>query len=108
GEPGGGGPGGPGGPGGGPGDVGSPDGPGFQGPGGGRGNTGGGQSAIDVTLSDKAVLLHFDFLWNEEKYRKNVYATVLGVANQLKGRMAVLSGETTWHDLSAAFPKMTA
>jgi uncharacterized protein (TIGR03067 family) len=95
-----------GGPPGGPGGTGSPDGgPGGFAPGGG-GGPGNAQSVIDIAISDKAVNVQYDLLWNQEKYTKNVYALIQGVANQLKGRMAVLSGETTWHDLAAAIPKI--
>jgi uncharacterized protein (TIGR03067 family)/predicted Zn finger-like uncharacterized protein len=109
-------PGGVGGPGGPPrGGVGSPDGgdprggagQGF-GPGGAGTGAGSNPSFISVSLSDKATILGMEILWNEERYKRTILPLIVSLANQLKGRMAVLSGETTWHSLAAAFPKLKA
>ena len=63
-------------------------------------------SHISVNLVDKATVINLEILWNEERYKKTVLPLIVTAANQLKGRMSVLSGETTWHDLAAAFPKL--
>lgn len=91
----------------GPGGLGSPDG-GEGGLPGQPGGTGGGNnpSNISVSLIDKATILNLEILWNEERYKKTVLPLIVTAANQLKGRMSVLSGETTWHNLAAAFPKL--
>lgn len=95
---------------GGPPGVGSPDGgeEGFPGQPGAGGATGEGANLSNITVSlvDKATILNLEILWNEERYKKTILPLIVTAANQLKGRMSVLSGETTWHNLAAAFPKM--
>jgi uncharacterized protein (TIGR03067 family) len=43
-----------------------------------------------------------ELAWNADRYVKVVQPAVQRVAEQLKGRMEVLSGEVTWHRLAAA------
>ena len=96
---------------GGAGGPGSPDGdPRGGGFGAGTGGQGPGSnpSFIQVSLSDKATILGMEILWNEERYKRTILPLIVTLGNQLKGRMAVLSGETTWHSLAAAFPKLKA
>jgi uncharacterized protein (TIGR03067 family)/predicted Zn finger-like uncharacterized protein len=85
---------------------GSPDGGGDGGFGGQPGGGSTSPSNITVSLVDKATILNLEILWNEERYKKTILPLIVTAANQLKGRMSVLSGETTWHNLAAAFPKL--
>jgi uncharacterized protein (TIGR03067 family)/predicted Zn finger-like uncharacterized protein len=117
-----GGPGGPpgrgGGPGGPPSGIGGPP-PGIAGgspgvgPAGGEGPggdpNGGGNSipsSITVSLEDKATILALEILWNEDRYKRTIFPAIVSAATQMKGRMAVLSGETTWHSLASRFPSV--
>jgi uncharacterized protein (TIGR03067 family) len=101
----------PGGPGGGSADggegagPGGPGAPGFSGGGQELGGTGS-ASHIDVNLVDKANVLGMEIFWNEEKYKKTVFPAIVSLATQMKGRMAVLSGETTWHNLAGIYPTL--
>lgn len=84
---------------------GGPGGPGF--PGGGQESGGTGSvSHIDVNLVDKANILAMEIFWNEERYKRIVFPTIVSLATQMKGRMAVLSGETTWHNLAGIYPTL--
>jgi len=70
-----------------------------------------------VEPSDLVVTITVHLTWTDEKFFKDVNPKLVRLANQLKGRMAVLSGETDYHSLATsattlkarqtAFPKGT-
>lgn len=74
--------------------------PGF--PGTGQQRPGGGQSSIDIELSDRIVTLKADVDWNEDKYASIIQPGISRLGGQMKGRMTVLTGEIDQHALAAA------
>lgn len=84
-----------------------PMGPGGPGQPGQPGQPGGaGLSHIDVSLSDTLAQIDIEIHWNGELYTKYIETGVANAGKQLKGRMAVLSGETTWHTLALSLKKV--
>lgn len=60
-----------------------------------------GQGTVDVDQSDRSVTITIQIGWTDEKFYKEVNPRVLRIAGQLKGRMAVLSGETDYYSLAS-------
>jgi len=91
---------------------------GFQPPPGGEGQNPGGfgsdpvtgqtkESSFTVDLADNVVTITSLINWSDEKYNSEVLSRVNRFGNQVKGRMAVLSGESDyWQYLAVAMPKV--
>ncbi len=82
--------------------------PGFPGFGGTPGRGQGGQSAVEITLSDRIVTLKAEVDWNEDKYASVVQMAITRLAGQMKGRMQVLTGEIDQHALAVAAARLNA
>jgi hypothetical protein len=65
-------------------------------------------SHIDLGMIDNQLLIAIDLTWSEVVNRTVVEPRVLGVANQIKGKMAVFSAEVSWAALAAAGQKIKA
>jgi len=64
------------------------------------------ESAFTIDISDTVVTVSAVINWSEEKFESEVRARLNRMGSQVKGRMAVLSGEAdAWQYLSAAAPK---
>ena len=64
-------------------------------------------SAFTVDIADTVVTISATINWSEEKYAAEVLARINRMGSQVKGRMAVLSGEVDfWQYLGMATPKV--
>lgn len=63
-------------------------------------------SKVTVSQSDLLAVVEVDLNINQEHFNKIVQPFVVSVATQMKGRMAVLSGDITWHSLSTKFIRL--
>ncbi|MGL4419710.1 MAG: DUF1559 domain-containing protein, partial [Gemmataceae bacterium] len=87
----------------------TPGGPGAPTPSGGTQPAGGDGSTlshIDVNQNDVLVSVDGVIYWNNDRYSKLIVPAIVNVAKQLQGRMQVLSGDTTWHQLANAAQKL--
>ena len=64
-------------------------------------------SKISLKHSDVIAAVDFEIFPNSENYNKIIQPAVVSAATQMKGRMAVLSGETSWYSLSTRFARLT-
>ncbi|WP_082841637.1 DUF1559 domain-containing protein [Gemmata sp. SH-PL17] len=62
-------------------------------------------SHVDLELTDDQLKITVDVTWAEEVYRTAVRPRMMGVVNQLKGKMAVFSAESGPHVLAQAGPR---
>ena len=65
-------------------------------------------SHIDLGMIDTQLLVAIDVTWAEDVNRTVVAPRMMGVANQIKGKMAIFSSEFSWHAAAAAGPKALA
>jgi hypothetical protein len=65
-------------------------------------------STIDASITDTTVTLTASVQWNEELYRFTINPAVTRLAAQLKGKMAVLSGDVDWYATARGVRKVTA
>lgn len=59
-------------------------------------------SHVDLRLIDEALSFIIEVSWTDDIYRRILAPRLVGIVNQLKGRMAVFAGEQTGHALAAA------
>ena len=63
-------------------------------------------SHIDITVTDTLAVIDLDILWKESLYNDSIQPAVVVGSSHMKGRMSVLSGATTWHNLAGTIPAM--
>ncbi|HEY1187348.1 MAG TPA: DUF1559 domain-containing protein [Gemmata sp.] len=95
----------------GPGRQPGPMGPGSMGPIGpgpsGQGASGEPEAAshIDLFHRDRELFVTVDLTWSDTAFRTVIAPRLFGVANQIKGKMAVFSADSSYHALAAVAPK---
>ena len=102
-----------------PGNEGSSDGGGFPGvPGGFPGGQGGfgtggnglppgrNQGTVELTLTDKVLVIAILLNWPEDKFNSYIQPQIQRTASQMKGRMSVLTGDVEWHRLAVVSNKL--
>jgi hypothetical protein len=62
-------------------------------------------SHLDLGMIDKQLLIAVNLSWTPTVYRTTVAPRMMGVANQIKGKMAIFSTDFSWHRLAAAGPR---
>jgi hypothetical protein len=62
-------------------------------------------SHVDLRMVDNVLTLTVDVSWPDHVYRRIVAPRMVGVLNQVKGKMAVYAGSHTWHTLAGAVVK---
>jgi hypothetical protein len=65
------------------------------------------ESHIDVSRVDSAVVVAFELFWKKGNYQSVIVAGLDRTLAQLKGRMALLGGESDWGELARAIPKLS-
>ena len=65
-------------------------------------------SHLDLGMVDRQLLIAIRLNWTDTVYRTTVAPRMYGVANQIKGKMAIFSSEYSWHAIAAAGPKYLA
>ncbi|MDY3559765.1 DUF1559 domain-containing protein [Gemmata sp. JC673] len=63
-------------------------------------------SHFDLYHRDDQLLITVDLSWNDTTYRTVVAPRVIGIANQIKGKVAVFSGEAGLHALATVAPRV--
>ncbi|AWM39747.1 hypothetical protein GobsT_18910 [Gemmata obscuriglobus] len=63
-------------------------------------------SHFDLYHRDDQLLIAIDLFWNDFTYRTTVAPRVIGIANQIKGKVAVFSGEAGLHALATVAPRV--
>jgi hypothetical protein len=62
-------------------------------------------SHIDLALVDNQLLIAIDVSWSEETNRTTVEPRLVGLTNQIKGKMAIFSSESSQHATASVGPK---
>ncbi len=65
-------------------------------------------SYIDLGLTDQVITLNVDWHWSSEVYRNKIEPRIIGIANTIKGKMAVFATDQENHVLAGALPRITA
>ena len=65
-------------------------------------------SHIDLGMLGRELLIAIDLTWSEPVNRTVIGPRMMGIANQIKGKMAIFTSEYSWHALAAAGPKALA
>lgn len=65
-------------------------------------------SKLTITNNDVYVTVDADFKIAQANYDKLIQPFIVSAITQVKGRMAVLSGETSWYSLSTKFARVVA
>ena len=65
-------------------------------------------SHVDLGMIDNQILIAIDVTWGEAVNRTVVAPRMMGVANQIKGKMAIFSSEFSWHAVAAVGRKALA
>ena len=62
-------------------------------------------SFVALGMVDRELQIAIDLIWSESVNRTVVEPRMMGIANQIKGKMAVFTSEYSWQSLAAAGPK---
>jgi hypothetical protein len=62
-------------------------------------------SHLDLGMIDNQLLIAVNLHWTDTTYRTVVAPRLMGVANQIKGKMAIFATDFSWHRLAEAGPK---
>lgn len=65
-------------------------------------------SKVNVSTSDLTAVVDIDISISNDRWKAGVLPQLMDLVTQMKGRMMVLSGETTWHSLSSRFGRVLA
>ncbi len=65
-------------------------------------------SRIELGLNDQNITITVDLNWTSETYREKIEPRLVGIANTIKGKMAVFASDVSFHRLAFAVPEMTA
>lgn len=63
-------------------------------------------SHLDLGQVDNQLLIAVDLYWSDATFRTVVAPRLVGIANQIKGKMAVFSAESSQHTLAAVAPQV--
>jgi hypothetical protein len=64
-------------------------------------------SRIDLGKTDQNITIAVELNWTNDTYRTKIEPRIVGVANTLKGKMAIFASDLSDHRLAATIPKMT-
>jgi hypothetical protein len=65
-------------------------------------------SHLDLGMIDSQLQIAIDLNWSEPVNRTIVAPRMMGIANQIKGKMAIFTSDFSWHAIAAAGPKALA
>src|SRR5438067_9907742 len=63
-------------------------------------------SFVGLGVTDQNITVVVEMNWSDDMYRRLIAPRLFGLANTLKGKMAVYASEGSYHGLSAAVPRM--